>query len=432
MSALFLMFAGLIVALVAGLPIAVALGGVGLIAVALLNPMVLAGAAHAVWNSTNSYTLVAVPLFILMGNVIQRSELSLRFYRAVVIWLRWLPGGLLHAAIAATGVFSAISGSSVATAATIGAATIPDLKRLGYNMRLSAGTLAAGGTLGILIPPSVALIIYGALAEVSVGKLFLAGVIPGIAYLAMFSFYILVRSLLNPQLAPPVRTGERIPAAERLHSVFDMLPVLLIMILVLLSIYLGWATPTEVAAVGSGISILVGFVLGRLTMDGLRDCITETVRFTSMILFVIVGAQIFSYALFSWNITHLAVEHVLGSNLSPHGVLAIIVGVYLVLGLFIDAISMMILTLGVVYPIITNLGFDPIWFGIVLVILLEIGLISPPVGMNLYTIRAMVPEQSLTSVALGSLPFVVILLSGVVILVLFPEIALWLPNAMKH
>lgn len=432
MDTLALMALTILVPLFLGIPIAVTLGGSGLLWLLLLDPAHLRGAGYALWNTADNYILISVPLFLLMGEIVQRADIAQRFYRAMGLWLRWLPGGLLHANVGACAVFSAVSGSSVATAATIGTAAIPNLQDLRYDKRMILGTLAAGGTLGILIPPSIPLIIYAALVEVSLGRLFIAAAIPGLVMVGLFTLYIMWRALRDPSLAPMVPTeGGRGLGREMFASLGDVLPVLLIIAVVLGGIYFGWATPTEVAALGVLIALVVAAAYGQLSWAMFRDSVTTAVTFTAMLMFVIIGAQIFSYSLFAWGVAREVATWVAALSVPPVVVLGYIVAMYLVLGMFIDALSMMVLTLSVVFPIITGLGYDPVWFGVVLVILLEIGLITPPVGINLYTIQGLVPGlASVLEVAMGALPFVVLLLIGVALLVVFPGLALWLPAQM--
>lgn len=420
----------LLLPLLAGIPIAIALGGTGLVWLIALDPNYLRGVGHAIWNGATSEVLTAVPLFILMGELVQRTGLASRFYDAVSLWLRRLPGGLFHANIAATGVFSAVSGSSVATAATIGMVALPNLERLQYDRRLTLGSLAAGGTLGILIPPSIPLIIYGALVETSVGKLFVAAFIPGIAMALLFSAYIAIKVMLRRDLAPPA--VDRPPSLrERLQSLGQMSPLLLVIVVILGGIYLGWTTTTEAAALGTLATLAMAAVQRRLRWAMVRDALISAIRFTSMLMFVILGAQIFSFAVFSWGITGEMGRWIAGLDYPPLAILLIIAAIYLVLGMFIDALSIMIMTLSILYPIILQLNYDPVWFGVVLVILLEIGLITPPVGLNLYTIQALQPGKvAMRDVSAGAFPFVLLLLAGVALLIAFPDLALWLPRQM--
>jgi tripartite ATP-independent transporter DctM subunit len=420
-------FATLIIFLFAGLPIAVGLGIAGIVWIVAKDPMLLRGSAYALWNNADSVTLVAVPMFLLMGEIVQRSQVAVRFYRALSIWVRWLPGGLLHSNIGASAIFAAVSGSSVATAATIGTTAIPDLLRLGYPRSLIAGTLTAGGTLGIIIPPSIAMIIYGAITETSVGALFLAGVIPGIIITVFFIIYVVAVSLLRGR-GVGAEPAPRITMAERLRSLLDILPVAALILLIVVGIYRGWATPTEVASLGVAGACLIALGFGKINLKVFAKAMSSTVRFTAMLVFVILSAHIFAFALFSWGSTRAVISLINDLGLPPGGVLFAVVVLCLFLGMFIDALSMMVMILGVVFPIITSLGYDPVWFGIILVLLLEIGLITPPVGLNLYTVRGIMPGATIGEVSRASFPFVLLLLLGIVLFTFFPEIVLWLPQ----
>jgi len=428
------MFATLLGPLVMGIPIAVTLGLAGIVWLVAFSPNLLNGLGYALWNTANSYILVAVPLFLAMGEVIQRSAIGARFYRALSPLVSWLPGGLLHSNLAACAVFAAVSGSSVATAATIGSTAIPELTRLGYRRSMVFGTLSAGGTIGILIPPSIPLIIYAALVEESVGQLFVAAVVPGLLVFLLFSAYVVVRALRDPQSVVhrgqiPAQAPTATPPWWRLLA--DLLPITAIILVVLGGIYFGIATPTEVAALGLLISLLIALLYGSLTWAVLRDSIASAVRFTAMITFVIIGANIFSFALFSWGLTREVAGGVAGLEVAPEVVIALLVAIYIVLGMFIDPISMMVLTVSVVAPIVERLGFDLVWFGIVLVLLLEIGLITPPVGINLYTIKAIAgSDVGVMEIARGALPFVLLLLVAIALLVALPGLAMWLPTQM--
>lgn len=422
-----LMFLSLFILLLSGMPIAGALGLVGLVSLLLYDPNLINAVPFVLWNSSISFVLVACPLFVLMGNIMLDSGINKRFYGAISLWVRWLPGGLLQTNIFASSIFAAVSGSSVATAATMGTIAIPEQIKLNYEKKIIYGSLAAGGTLGILIPPSIAMIIYCSLVYESVGKLFMAGVIPGILMAALFVGYILIRSVINPSIAPQVK-NVHVSMKERLLSLVDLMPTMMIIAFILLAIYLGWATPNEIAAVGVALSLIFAVLYRGFSIQKLKKSLSETAFLTGMLLFVIIGAQIFTYALFSWGATAEISAAVVNLPLSPMVIWFVLALMYIFLGMFIDAISMMVLTLAVVHPIIVGLGFDPVWFGVVLVLLLEIGLITPPVGLNLYTIKAVANESSFSDIVKGSFPFVLLLLLGVIILTIFPQLALWLPQ----
>ncbi|MDX2156625.1 MAG: TRAP transporter large permease subunit [Hyphomicrobiaceae bacterium] len=427
-----LMGLSIVVLLIIGWPISIALGIPGLVWLWLLDPIrlvYLKGAQNAIWNTAENYSLLSVPMFVLMGELLQRTDISRRFYNAVASCLWRLPGGALHSNIVACAVLAAVSGSSVATAAMIGAAAIPSLIRLKYDRKLIFGTLAAGGTLGILIPPSIPLIIYAAMTEQSVGRLFMASLVPGLMMTGIFFLYVLWRGWRLNRAGFPNPRPDVQPTGREIAG--DMLPFGLIFAVVFGGLYLGWATPTEIAGIGVLVSLVTALLYRQLSWYKLWDALISSVTITSVIIFVVIGAQIFSYALFSYGVTRSLAEWTANLPVPPVVTLSVIVVMYLILGMFIDSISMMVLTLGVVYPVIVKLGYDPIWFAVVLVILIEIGLITPPVGLNLFTINAIVPGlTSVTEVAQGSLPFVLLLLLGVMLLIIFPEIALWLPSKM--
>lgn len=426
MTILLLMSLTLIVLLAIGLPIGLVLGLSGIFWLVVRDPALLRGASYAIVNLSTGEVLVSMPLFILMGLVVQKTAVANRFYSGVAIWLRRLPGRLLHTNIAVCAVFSAVSGSSVATAATVASTALPNLMRLNYEKRLMSGTLAAGGTLGILIPPSIPLIIYGAAVQQSIGQLFVAAMLPAALMVALFTLYILVRGVLNPEFTP-ADISERITMSRRLRSLLDMAPLATIALVVIGGIYLGWTTTIEAAALGLAMAVVMAAATRSLSFAVLREALFETVDLTAMLLFILIGATLFSFAVFSWGINSMAAELIADITLPPLVVILLICAAYVVLGMFIDSISIMLMTVSVVVPAIVSLGYDPIWFGIVLVILLEVGLITPPVGMNLFTIQAMSPNKSITlgDVSRGSFPFVLLMLATVLILILFPEIVMW-------
>lgn len=429
MTTMLLMGLTVLVLLGAGFPIALVLGVTGVIWTWLYNPAFMAGIAHTVFNTASSETLIAIPLFILMGQIVQHSRIAERFYDAVATWLRFLPGGLLHANVSVSAVFSAVSGSSVATAATVATAALPSLEKLKYDRRLSTGTLAAGGTLGILIPPSIPLIVYGSLVEESIGSLFIAALLPALMVVALFHVYIFIRALMDPSIAPATNKPAG-PAITRLQSLAAILPVVTIVVVVLGGIYTGWTTSTEAAALGAFMALSVAAMQGNLSRGLIKRVLGETGTLTAMMIFIVIGAQIFSFAVYTWGINTQIGRFVGGLDMPSYVILGFIVLVYLILGMFVDALSLMLMTLAVVHPIIVNLGYDPIWFGIVLVLLLEVGLITPPVGMNLFTIKAVNPKIPLKDIGYGSLPFVAIVLISVGLLIAFPKIVLWLPFNM--
>jgi len=413
--------------LVGGVWIAIALGVVGVTGLLIINPTLVAGIESVAWNTIESFVLTAVPLFLFMGAVIMNSGVSARFYRGLMPWLARVPGGLAQSNIVACSIFAALCGSSVATAAAIGAIAVPEMRARGYDMRVTTGTLAAGGTLGILIPPSIPLIIYGSTVGESVGRLFTAGILPGMVLTLAFMAFLGVQVWLHPGLVP--RDAVAVTWSMRVRGLLDLMPIVLLIVLVLGGIYAGVMTPTEAAGVGAAGAVAVAALYGGLTWAVLRRSLLETVRTNAMILFIVIGAQIMSFALVSAGIPRGVVAAISDLSASRWMVFTFIVVMYLVLGCLVDALSLMLLTLPVVFPIVQAQGFDPIWFGVVLVILLETGLITPPVGINLFVIQGMSGEP-LGRVAAGSLPYVVLMLLGVVLLTFFPGLALWLPAKM--
>jgi tripartite ATP-independent transporter DctM subunit len=417
---------GLFILLVIGQWTAFALGSVGMVLMVLSRGVYsLDSVGSVVWNLTNNYVLTAVPLFIFMGEIVLRSGISDRFYRGVAAALTWLPGSLLHANIAASAIFSAISGSSVATAASIGTVAIPELRARGYDERIVFGSLAAGGTLGILIPPSIVLILYGALVEESVPRLFMAGLLPGIGLALLFSLYIGVRVALNKSLAPPSAVAH-MSFAQRMEHVWHLVPVVALMAVVLGGIYTGIFTPTESAAVGAAGALLLAASHRALSRAMFTDSLYSTVRTSCMILFIIVGAQILVLGLTYADISRQLSGFIVDAELSKWVLFGALVVLYIFLGFFVDGVSMLYITLPVLLPVVQAAGFDLIWFGIVLTILIELGQITPPIGLNLFTIQAISGGRPIGMVIQGSTPFVFIMLAMVLLLAVFPQIALWL------
>jgi tripartite ATP-independent transporter DctM subunit len=420
----------LFVFLASGLEIAFSLGLVGVIGLFFwqngLNALVAMGEIS--WDVTTSFTLMAVPLFIFMSAVLIESGVSTGLYNAVAKWLYRLPGGLAVASQVACSLFAAVSGSSTATAAAIGMVSIPEMQKRGYEQKIVVGSICAGGTLGILIPPSIALIIYGTIMETSIGQLFVAGIIPGIVLALMFSGYIIVRVILKPSTAP--RSEVKVSWKERFTVLMGVIPILSLIVLVLGGIYAGIFTPTEAAGVGAFGSVVIAAICRRLNFVVMKRSLLVAVHTTSMIFLIIIGALILSRIVAFLNIPQ-AFTHVLFKlGLSRWTIFLLVCLLYLIMGCLLDAISMMMITLPVIGPMIVALGFDPVWFGIVMVVLIEMGLITPPVGLNLFVVHGLVEKGRFEIVALGSVPFVLLMAIGIVLLVFFPNLALWLPNLM--
>ncbi|WP_421996874.1 TRAP transporter large permease [Reyranella sp.] len=377
------------------------------------------------WGSVNSFTLTAIPMFILMAEVLVQSGVGARVYRGLAVSVRYLPGGLLQTNILGCALFSAISGSSVATAAAIGTVALPELEERNYDPKLSAGTLAAGGTLGILIPPSIAMILYGSFTEVSIAKLFMAGVLPGLLLAALFMAYVAVRALLRPDLAP----RRAMAAQSMLATASQLLPFVVLIGLVLGGIYFGVVTPTEAGAVGSALSLLIAVIWGRFGWREFRIAIRNSTRVSAGLLFIVLAAYLFAYAVEDAGIASSLTEWFVGLKLGRIEFIVVIFAMYLVLGCVIDSIGMMVLTVPLLYPVLLEYGIDPIWFGVVLVVMIELGQITPPVGINLFVIQS-IWNGRIGQVIVGTAPFVLIMIAFVALLTVWPELALYLPSRM--
>ncbi|MDO5691170.1 MAG: TRAP transporter large permease [Pseudomonadota bacterium] len=410
----------------ASIPVAAALGVLGLVLDPLYSSLPLKRAmGEMAWGSSNEFLLVAIPLFILLGEILLRAGIAQRMYDAMSKWLSWLPGGLMHANIGASTVFAATSGSSVATAATVGTVALPEIKRFGYHEPLFLGSIAAGGTLGILIPPSINLIIYGVITNTSVPKLYLAGIIPGIVAALMFMAVIVVACLIRPSWG-----GQRVTASwrERFASLVHLLPPAAIFLLVVGSIYAGWATPTEAAALGVMGALALAAFFGRLSLGMLRESVENTGRATAMIMIIVIGAGFLNFIMAAIGLTDAITQTVSGLGWPPGWMLLAVVVFYVILGCFMETLSMMITTIPIVAPIMLALGFDPVWLGIVIIVLVETALITPPVGLNLFVVQSLRKSGSMQAVIVGALPFVIALFAVVLLLALFPQLALWLPE----
>ncbi|MET0508594.1 MAG: TRAP transporter large permease [Burkholderiaceae bacterium] len=379
-----------------------------------------------IWGPSTNFVLVSVPLFLLMGEIMLRAGLSERLYRALNVWMGRLPGGLLHTNILSCGVFSAVAGSSVATAATMGSVALPYFERSHYPPKLVLGSLAAGGALGNLIPPGITFIIYGLITETSVGALYLAAVGPSILVVLLFTAVILWYSFrlgLHGDAAA-VRASWR----TRLASLTDLVPTLLLIGLVLGTIYAGWATPTESAALGVAGSLVLALVDGKLRWSMLAESMHATARTTSMIALILFGAYFLNYILSALGIPQMLAKYLTGLPLPGWGIMLIIIGFYLALGTFMEGMSMVITTIPLLFPVVKALGYDPVWFGVVITMLVEIAMISPPDGTVLYVLQGMRRQPGpITDVFSGVLPFMLVYMLAIVVLMIFPAIALWLP-----
>ncbi|WP_301109874.1 TRAP transporter large permease subunit [Sporosarcina sp.] len=381
---------------------------------------------NILWNNTNSSTMLALPLFILMGEILFRSKISENLFKGLTPWISFLPGRLIHVNIAASSLFAAVSGSSAATTATVGKITLPELSKRNYDRSLSLGSLAGAGTLGFLIPPSMMMIVYGIVADVSIGKLFIAGIVPGIILATGLSGYIIIRCLINPSLAVG---DEKYSWAYRFQTLPLILPVIVLIFLVLGSIYSGWATPTEAASVGVVGSLIFALFSRTLTIRIFKEVLLATVKTSTMIMLIVAGASYLSVVVGYLNMPAKLTSFISEMGLSSYMLIVILTIMYIILGCLLDGFSMIVMTMPLALPLIVAAGFDPLWFGIYLIFMIEVAQITPPVGFNLFVINGMVDEDILT-IARYALPSFLIILLIVAVITVFPDIILWLPNKM--
>ncbi|WP_380057889.1 TRAP transporter large permease [Falsihalocynthiibacter sp. SS001] len=420
---------GIVATASTGMALGAALGITGLIILHFFSNGATSLAVDAIWNVFNSFTLSAVPMFILLGEILLRSGISEKAYSAFSPLFRRVPGGLLHTNIAVCTLFGAVSGSSLSTAAAVGSVAYPEMSKRGYDKDTVVGSLAGGGTLGLLIPPSLSFLIYGALTETSIGRLFAAGIIPGFLVGSLFMGYLLVKCIRNPAIAP--RDTQVSTFWEILAGFRQIWPLLALIFAVIGTIVGGLATPTEAAGVGVVLAIAISTIWGDLTFSKLIDAVYNSVLLFSAVGFLVLGATILAQSVSILGIPQQVLEVVADSGLGTYSVLLIVVLIYLVMGCFFDGLSLMIMTLPVVFPLLTGLGFDPIWIGVVITIVIEIGQITPPVGLNLSVLTALTNnEVSLGRVAKATVPYWIIHLFAIFILTLFPMLALFLPNLL--
>jgi tripartite ATP-independent transporter DctM subunit len=379
------------------------------------------------WGSSASWTLAALPLFVWMGEILFRTRLSEEMFEGLAPWLGWLPGRLMHVNILGCGIFAAVSGSSAATCATIGKVALPELKRRGYDERMALGSLCGAGTLGLLIPPSIIMIVYAVAAEVSILKMFIAGVLPGILLIVLFSGFIAGWALANPGKTP--RHRDDLTLGERVRRARHLIPCVLLIVFVMAAMFTGYATATEAAAFGVLGALAIAWWSGSLTARNFWDSLMGATRLSCMILFILAGAAFLSSCMAFTGIPRELAAWVRSLDASPLALLAVLMVVYLLLGMVIDGISMVVLTTSIVLPLVTAAGFDLIWFGIFIVILVEIAQITPPVGFNLFVLQTMSGRDA-NYIALASLPFFCLMMLALFILIAFPQLATWLPDAV--
>lgn len=402
-----------------GLWIAISLGVAGIISLLVINPAGTQVIANCVWKLSTDFALTAIPMFLVMGEIIIESGVSQRFYKGLSRYLRHVPGGLLHANVVACGIFAAISGSSPATAAAIGGVAIPEMNALGYKKKYTYGSIAAGGTLGILIPPSIALIVYGSLCSESVTQLFTAAFVPGFILLGIYVVYLLIVAVVKKKDFAQVDWSIYEDVSHK-EAAIGILPLFIMILIVLGCIYTGVATPTEAAAVGSVLAIVIGVVFGSLSWKKFFLALAKACRTTAMIVFIILGANIFSYVMSSTNATSQMVSWLTSMNFSKPALLTMVYIMYIILGCFLEGTSMQYLTLPVLYPVMINYGFNGIWFGVVLVILMELGMLTPPMGMNLFIVKGIAKDGKMSEIISGSFPYIILMLIMILILTFFP------------
>ena len=412
--------------LVIGLPVAAALGILGLVLSGAYSFMPLSlGMGELAWTSTATFLFLTVPLFILLGEILLRAGIADRMYSAVTQWVSWLPGGLMHSNVGACALFAATSGSSAATAATIGTVAMPQLEKYGYDKRLFLGTLAAGGTLGILIPPSVNMIIFAMLTDTSIPQLYLAGIVPGVVLALLFMGIVLVGCAFVPEWG-----GRRVETSwrERISRLGDLLPPIGIFVVVVGSIYAGLATPTESAALGVVAALALAGIRGQLTVAMLKSAFEGTMRTTAMVMLIVMAAFFLNLVLATIGLTAELIGFVQRSGLTPLETILLVIVFYLILGCFMETLAMTITTVPVVTEIVVAVGYDPVWFGILVMLLTETALITPPVGVNLFVVQGVRARGSLNDIMIGATPFVLAMFAMFAIMIAFPEVALWLPG----
>ncbi|MER0236774.1 TRAP transporter large permease [Fulvimarina sp. MAC8] len=411
------------------IPVAFAMFAVGLGGLFILNSptAALSLLSSETYSLATSADLVIIPLFILMGNIATESGMSRKLYDAAYAWVGWIKGGLASATILGCAGFAALSGSSVASALTMGRVSLAEMERFNYSPRLATGAVAAGGTLGILIPPSTGFIVYAILTRQSIGQLFLAGVVPGLILTALFIATIWLLSTIKPHYGP---AGEKTSLRQKAEASLGALPITLVVLITIGGIYLGVFSPVEAAAVGVALVFVFGFATRGLSMRGCLNAVMDSVATSAAVLLILVAANVIGPFLALSHISTTIGNGLTALDLGPYGTLAIILATYLVLGCFLEGFAMLVLTMPIFFPVITGLGFDPIWFGVVVVLTLEMGLITPPVGINVFIVKSVAPKVPLNEIFAGVLPFLLSMIALVVLLTVFPSLVLFLPETM--
>ncbi|NWJ25306.1 TRAP transporter large permease [Rhizobium sp. RM] len=379
------------------------------------------------YSAVASETLIVVPMFVLLGNIASAAGFSRGLYDAAFAWVGHFRGGLASASVLGCAAFSAVSGSSVATAVTIGKVALPEMKRLGYADGLATGAVAAGGTLGFLIPPSTGFVLYAILTEQSIGRLFMAGILPGLLLMVLFMLTVWLVALRKPEQAP---AGPNVPIRQRFATLKQAGPLMAVMVLTIGGIYIGAFTPVEASGIGAALVILLALAGRKLNRAGFAAAVMDTLKTTAMLYMIVIGANVLNPFFAVTQIPALLGEGLQGLGLGPYGTLFAIIIAYVIMGMFMDGLSMLVISVPIVFPVITALGFDPIWFGVVAVIVVEMGMITPPVGLNVFVVRGVAGDVPLKTVFSGVMPFLFAMIVGLLLIILFPQIALLIPNTM--
>lgn len=428
-TAFLILLAMLFILLFSGVWVGITLMIVGIIGISFFAFGMPAGSilSSILWTQTNSASMVCMALFILMGEFLVRSDVASGLFKGLAPLVHKLPGGLLHVNTLASAFFAAVSGSVAATTVTVGKITLPELRQRGYDDEITIGSLACCGTLGILIPPSMPMLIYGFISGTSVGKLFIAGVLPGLILAVLFSGYVVIRCLLKPSLAP--NHNETYTAKERLAGVPQLLPVVLLILLVLGSIYTGYATPTEAASIGVIGAFIFALINKKVNWQMIKESLLNTVNTTAMIMLIVMAAAYFSVAIGYIGIPRYLAALVTNSHISPYLVMLFVSIFYLILGCLVDGTSMVVMSVPLVLPMVQAAGFDSLWFGIYLIIMVQIAQVTPPVGFNLFVINGMT-GMNMWKIAKSALPFFLLMVAYVLFIIIFPDSVLWMPNTM--
>lgn len=410
-------------------PVGMALLAIGFAGVTVLNGLTpaMATMTSTAYSMSSNYSLMVIPMFLLMGNVASASGMSRRLFDAAYAWVGAFRGGLASATVIGCAAFAAVSGSSLATAITIGHVALPQMRRFDYRPSLATGAVAAGGTLGILIPPSAAFVVYALLTEQSIGRLFIAGILPGLMLTAMFVATITLLASIRPEMGPP---GPSLPLRAKMLSLGSATPLIAVIIISIGGIYLGVFTPVEASGIGALLISVLALVSRQMTLPQFVPVLIESARTTAMIFFIVIGASVFGPFLSLTHIPETVGTALATLDLGAYGTLVCILAIYIVLGTFLETFSMLVITLPIFFPIIMKLGFDPVWFGVLVVVVVEMGLITPPVGLNVYVVKGLAPDVPMARIFLGIVPFFFAMLAALAILVAFPAISLYLPNTM--